>query len=109
MKNQTNREIVKLAFLMNQGSLSPADNEIFTAGLARLDSQGLTALSLAAKLLEGKRYRVTTDNPRTIDRCKSLAEYMGAVVGLEEEGEWWTSILICPSTHPLDHSQNEHH
>jgi hypothetical protein len=75
--------------------------------LASLDSEGLTALTIAGKLLEGKRYRVTSDNPRTIDRCKSIAEYMGAVVGVEE-GEWLTSILICPSTHPVDHSQIEH-
>ena len=98
MPKITNVELVALAALMGQANRSPSDSEILKAGLARLDSSWSLPLMLAWKLLDGKSYGVTSDNPRTIDRCKALAEYMGAVICLLHEDEWGTKIAFYPRT-----------
>ena len=104
MPKITNEELVALAALMGQANLSPSDSEILKAGVARLDSSWNPPLQLACKLLDGKSFGVISDNPRTIDRCKALAEYMGAVICPLHEDEWGTKIAFYPRTGMSDDS-----
>jgi hypothetical protein len=96
MNTISNEEIVSLAALQRKiqvdsfgDHVSPSDIDDFKDGLNRLDITGFVLLGLAGKLLEGKSYSISSDNPETISRCKSLAEYMGASVNeiSENEGE----------------------
>lgn len=44
---------------------------------------------MAMKLLEGKPYCVSSDNPVSIERAKSLARHMGATIEERARGELW--------------------
>jgi len=80
-------EIVRLAALQQQIDLdsvddhvSPLDVEQFKKGMDRLDVDGFVLLNVARKILEGKPFSITSDNPETITRCRSLIDHMGASV-----------------------------
>jgi hypothetical protein len=61
--------------------------------LARLSPQELMLVTFAGKMMEGKQYRVCSDNPETIRRCLAVAKEMGATV-IEEDGRgvWGAGI-----------------
>jgi hypothetical protein len=87
MNNISNEEIVSLAALQRKIDLdslddhvSPSDIAGFKEGLGRLDATGFVLLNVAEKILEGKSYSITSDNPETISRCRSLVKHMGAFV-----------------------------
>ena len=90
-------EILALAALQRKIDLdslddhvSPSDIDGFKKGLDRLDANGFVLLNVARKILEGKSYSITSDNPETISRCRSLAENMGASVNEIPEGNGLT-------------------
>jgi hypothetical protein len=90
--------IAKLAALMH--TTSPKELQELDDGLAKLNHTELGLLSLAEKLLAGKRYNVTTDNPDTVRVCRAFAEYIGATVESVETLEWnsvpMTKIIFQP-------------
>jgi hypothetical protein len=57
-------------------------------------------LMVASKLLEGKPYAVTSDNPETIRRCISLAKHMGASIDEIRKGEFLTQLILVPASCP---------
>ncbi|WP_334403299.1 hypothetical protein [Bradyrhizobium sp. AZCC 2289] len=94
-------EIVSLAALQlridSPGSdRHPLDMEVFKNGLARFNAGDCMMLMVAAKLLAGKPYCVTSDNPETISRCRSLAEHMGASVQEIRADGIITRIILGP-------------
>jgi hypothetical protein len=95
--------IVSLAALQHKidlstfgNDVSPAEMENWTNRLNALDRNGLLMLRLAAKLLEGKPYAITSDNPETITRYLPLAELMGASVQSIAERDGITRIVFGP-------------
>jgi hypothetical protein len=75
-------EIVRVATLMHkvdQGA-SAEDEAAFTSALANLDKWGVRLVTFAGKILEGKRYQITSDNPETFSRYRALAQHLGATV-----------------------------
>ena len=100
----SNEEIVSLAALYRKIDLdslgdqvSPSDMDDFKKGLDRLNSGGSIGMLMAArKLLEGKPYCITSDNPETIGRCRSLAGHMGASVDEFRAGGGLTKIILGP-------------
>jgi hypothetical protein len=60
---------------------------------ARLINVAVT-MTLASKLMDGKPYSVTSDNPEAITRCRSLAKHLGASVESIEESEAGTTTII---------------
>jgi hypothetical protein len=87
MQDMTHEEILSLVRLMckieldiAESSISASDMEEFGEGLARLGNDGFMVLKLAEDSLKGKPFTLTSDNPKTIERCKSLAEYLGKSV-----------------------------
>jgi hypothetical protein len=99
--------IVTLAALQREATLgnyvSPAEMENWTTSLNALDHPGL--VMLAAKLLEGKPYAVTSDNPDTIRRCLPLAEFIGASIQSITESDGITQIVFGP---PSEQRIGEH-
>jgi hypothetical protein len=100
MQEMTNEETVALAALMHKidqaSSVCPSEMETLKREMARLDNK-VAPLLLARKLLEGKPYRLSSDDPETIERCKSLAEYMGAAFCVLGESGWGTHIEVHPT------------
>jgi hypothetical protein len=90
--------VVTLAAVQREASLgnyvSPAEMENWTSGLNALDHPGL--VMLAAKLLEGKPYAVTGDDPDTVRRCLPLAEFIGASIQSITESDGITQIVFGP-------------
>ena len=71
-------EIVSLAALQRKievdsfgDQVSPSDIDSLKNGLDRLDITGFVLLMVAGKLLKGKSYSISSDNPETIIRCRS--------------------------------------
>jgi hypothetical protein len=76
--------------------VSPAERETWTKGVNGLNSAGLRMLRLASKLLEGKPYAITTDNPETIRRSLPLADCIGASIQSVSERDGITKIVFGP-------------
>jgi hypothetical protein len=103
--NISNEEIVSLAALQRKmidleslgDHVSPSDMDVFKKSLDHLSSAvGFVLLMAARNLLEGKPYCITSDNPGTISRCRSLAEHMGASVDEFREVDGLTKIILGP-------------
>ena len=100
--NVTNEEIVALAGLQLKidslgADKNPSGLDAFKKQLDRLTGAGdCMMLMVAAKLLAGKPYCITSDNPETIRRCKSLAEHMGASVQELCVGCGMTRMILSP-------------
>jgi hypothetical protein len=73
----------------------PADCEAFDRGMAQLQLGDGALLSVAAKLLGGKRYAVTTDNPETVRRALATARHVGGTAEVQEDGRF-THLLFSP-------------
>jgi hypothetical protein len=69
----TNEEIVRAATALLSGD---DDGEFPLIG------ENAVLITLAMKLLEGKRFFLSSEDPDSIDRARSLAEYLGASVHL---------------------------
>jgi hypothetical protein len=97
----TDAEIVELANMVLAIDQSPDDAALaqrFEDRFERLEpvEEGPLVM-LASKLLGGKPYRVISDNPETLRRCRSLAAHLGAAVTEE------TDMVIRPAiTQPGD-------
>jgi hypothetical protein len=98
--NISNEEIISLAALKRKidldNAVSSSDMDAFKKGLDRFGDAGIPMLMVAAKLLEGKGYQITTDNPETISRCRSLADHMGASIDVIRKDSWLTQMNFRP-------------
>src|SRR5947207_811441 len=86
-RRKTNEEIASLAALQLkihlaslQDKVFPADVETFKERLNRLTGSELAMLFAASRLLEGRCYSITSDNPETIRRHRSLAKHLRASI-----------------------------
>ena len=76
----SNAKIIEVATLVlkcdqtgNADDLRQLDQE-----LSRFEAADHAALTLAYKLMEGKPFRMTSDNPETIRRSTAIAQQIGA-------------------------------
>ncbi len=102
-RSMNNSEITELANLQLAVDQSPHDDTLqqrFKKALDRAagDSTGLGLSQMAAKLMSGRSYQITSDNPETIARARSLASELGASIVEFEESENLTSIKFAPPT-----------
>jgi hypothetical protein len=88
----TNEEIVRraISLLNDDGDESPIDP--MDAGL----------IMIALNLLEGKKYALSSGDPDSIDRARSLAEHLGASVEagkhtLDVINDRTTTIVFSPA------------
>ncbi len=72
-----------------------SDDEIRIA-LPQIDESSVPLVLMAAKLMEGKYSGVHTDDPITIQRCRQLAQHIGASVEMIEEASGRTRIFFGP-------------
>lgn len=72
--------------------------DAFERELKRLDHTDAALVQFASKLIEGKRYRIVSDNPdgENFRRHRELAEHMGATVELEQSDGGMTEIIYRP-------------
>jgi hypothetical protein len=64
--------------------------------LPQIDKNSVPLVVVAAKLIEGKQYGVSTDSPDTIRRCRLLAQHLGASLETIKEDDGRTSIILSP-------------
>jgi hypothetical protein len=64
--------------------------------LPRVDENSVPLVVMAAKLMEGKRSGIHTDDPDTVRRCRLLARHIGASVEMIEEEAGRTRISFSP-------------
>ena len=78
--------IVRLASLSLEIKTEEDHPEVasFEEGLAKLDHYGRMAVLVVSKLLQGKPYEASTDNPTTISWALKLAKHMSAAVSVKE-------------------------
>lgn len=74
-----NDEIVRLASLTRKAKFTDQDQ----AELDRASNFDRILVVMASKLLDGKRFSVCSDSPKTLDRARSLAQHLGASVTAE--------------------------
>jgi hypothetical protein len=79
-----NQQIIELASLVLAVDQNPDDEALvqrLEAGLDQLQSSadGIRVM-LATKLLAGEPYSVVSNNPASVQACRSLAAHMGASV-----------------------------
>jgi hypothetical protein len=102
MSNISNEEIIRMALqreidTANVNSIGPPESmAAFKAALDRFDQTDFATMFLAAKLLEGKSYLITSDNSETISRAKSIAIDIGAAFEVIHEGHGVTQIRFEP-------------
>jgi hypothetical protein len=53
---------------------------------------------ITSKLMDGKSFSITTDNPDTISRMRTLAQDLGAPITEFRERDGLTQIVIAPPT-----------
>jgi hypothetical protein len=64
--------------------------------LPHIDERSVPLVLMAAKLMEGKRSGIHTDDADTIRRCRLLARHIGASVEMIEEAFGRTQIFFGP-------------
>jgi hypothetical protein len=74
-----NNEIVRLASLTRKAKFTDQDQ----AELDRASYFDRVFIVMASNLLDDKRFQVCSDNPKTLDRARSLAQHLGAFVVAE--------------------------
>jgi hypothetical protein len=89
-----NEEIVRLASLMLKDEPEYADAIKF------LRSTDLMLVQMAASLLDNKSFGVSSDNPESIARCRSLAHHIGASVESGDDPLGTAAVIFYP---PLRH------
>jgi hypothetical protein len=101
--NTSIEEIISLAVwkrridLLSVGDdVSTSEMDAFKKAHDGLDAVGLLMVLAAAKLLEGNAHSMSSDNPDTITRFRSLAEHMGADIHEIHVGSWLTKIVLHP-------------
>jgi TusA-related sulfurtransferase len=52
---------------------------------------------LAYKLLSGERYGITTDNPESVRRARSIAVDLGATIQELEQDDGMTQMVFAPA------------
>jgi hypothetical protein len=98
-----NRRIIELAIMQLAVDRAPGDEPLgdrFSAALERaLDADPTMAIqmTLAVKLLSGKRYQIISDNPETIRRARAIAADIGASVEALEELDGMTRVIFKPA------------
>jgi hypothetical protein len=102
MSDLNHDEIITLADLVRKVEnsskhLSPSDLEDYENGFSRLDEAGYVLVNLAANSLGGKPFVLTSDNPKTIERCTSLAEHLGVSVDKTTFAAGLTRIVVGAS------------
>jgi hypothetical protein len=94
-----NAEIIETAALSLAVDKAPDDTGLcarFQAALDRLEGpRDGVCLMLAVKIQSGLPYRITSDNPETVRRARSIASDLGARVEFTEEGRL-TSMQFTP-------------
>jgi hypothetical protein len=90
-------EIVRIAHLVLSvdAGASPL-SELERAG-DRLSFDDLRAVLLAVKLIEGKGYRILSDNPASVARARSIAALVGSSVLSADERDGAAGILFAPA------------
>jgi hypothetical protein len=95
-KPMTNAEIVALAHLTLAIDRSPDDKvllERLELEMNRLNGFEAALMVMARKLLEGRSYIISTDNPTNAARACSLAEYMGATIIKDDPSDPWVDVF----------------
>jgi hypothetical protein len=78
----TNDKIIEVVALMRQVDQSENADDANELGdeLSQLDGEDQLMLQIAYKVLSGKSYTIKSGSLGTIDRCRSLANDLGATV-----------------------------
>ena len=108
---ENNAKIIELAALMSKCDQSESDDDLqlLNQELKQLTPKTAIALvMMAQKLLDGKCYSVSTDDPEDIRRCIAIAHLLGATVE-DNQGHFLldlfppniTSIRIVPPSPPM--------
>jgi hypothetical protein len=99
-----NDEIIRIATLqriVDIGSLVETaplkDIHTNTTAFKHFEPVDGMLLLMTTKLLEGKPYLITTDNPETVRRAKSIATDIGASFEFIHEDDWTTQIRFDPA------------
>jgi hypothetical protein len=109
MTTISNEKIIELAALERRVDQHELADDIrqFEMELARLAPTDLMMLRFASKLMNGKPYRVTSDNPESIRRHIALAQEIGATFDDSMDDPFlgprpgMTSITFFPPSQPL--------
>ena len=103
MMTDANEKIVRAAVLMLKFEQTELEVDLHAykqklAEIAEMDDQQFIPLVMfAGKILEGKRYWISSDAPETIERARSLAQVLGAVVTEErDEDDGSTTLIFAP-------------
>ena len=78
-----NEAILELATVTLRDEISAADEAAFSAAYdeaAKRDPAAPVLVMLASKLMAGRPYSITTDNPETARRCSAFATWLGASI-----------------------------
>jgi hypothetical protein len=94
---KTDAELVQIAHLVLAADAGKASaNELGRALDMIKGAADSGAMWLAMKLIEGKSYAISTDNPETVVRARSIAQAVGGTVASIEESDGRTSIIFAP-------------
>jgi putative intracellular protease/amidase len=98
----TDAEIAEVACLIMALDASPDDEGLVRRVDDRLKQcasvvEGALVM-LAHKLLCGRPYGVSSDNPESIRRYRSMAMHLGATITEADEGAGMTSLRFDPAT-----------
>jgi hypothetical protein len=93
----TDAEIVQIAHLVLAVDAGEASEDELAPPLDTVKGAADSlAMWVAVKLIEGKQYAVSTDNPETVRRARSIAQAVGGTVESAEEAEGMTRLLFSP-------------
>jgi hypothetical protein len=95
-----NEKIVELATLMHKvDQLGEGDEaDAFQRELDQINSADTALVIFAGKMLEGKPYSITSDDPEgeNMTRHRALAQHLGATEELFTQGAVMTQIIFRP-------------
>jgi hypothetical protein len=89
-------EIIRVAHLMFAVDSAACSEDEFQRALDPLSFRDMSAMWFAAKLIEGKPYRIETDSPEIIGRARSIAGLLGGSVSSVETDGDTTIVVFAP-------------
>ena len=89
---------VAAMFIKADQSQTEADIDAFAHELEKMGQRDIVSTIMAIRLMQGRSYRLQSDNPETTDRLRQVAKQLGSSAQLWTEADGRVVIEFLPPT-----------
>ena len=88
--------VVAAMFIKADASQTEVDMDAFAHELEKMGQRDIVSTIMAIRLMQGRSYRLQSDNPETTNRLRQVAKHLGAAAQLWTEADGRVVIEFSP-------------